>query len=131
MRPPIWVEVEETLLLHEQLLSEHGGISGVRSIALLESALARPRRHYEYEKSADLTDLGARYTAGIVQNHPFADGNKRTGFVVGVLFMELNGYAFNACEEAAACAVLALAAGQLDEREYAEFLRKHCRRNQT
>jgi len=63
------------------------------------------------------------YTAGIVQNHPFVDGNKRIGFIVGVLFLELNRYRFTASEEDAALAVLALAAGEMDEGGYTEILR--------
>jgi death-on-curing protein len=66
--------------------------------------------------------MAAAYTAGIVRNHPFIDGNKRTGFVVGILFLELNGYTFTASEEDAAQAVLKLAAGTLDEASYANFL---------
>jgi len=62
-------------------------------------------------------------TAGIVQNLPFVDGNRRIGFIVGVLFLELNGYRFTASEEDAALAVLALAAGQMEEGAYTEFLR--------
>ncbi len=65
------------------------------------------------------------YTAGIVKNHPFVDGNKRTGFVLGVLFLELNGYRFVAPEETAAQAVIELASGTLDEEGYCEFLRMH------
>ncbi len=68
-------------------------------------------------------DLAAAYTVGIVRNHPFIDGNKRTGFVVGILFLELNGHRFSANEADAAQAVLALAAGTLDEAGYAAFLR--------
>ena len=61
----------------------------------------------------------------MIHNHPFVDGNKRTGFVVGILFLELNGYAFSAPEEEAAQAVTALAAGQFDEIGYAAFLAAH------
>lgn len=70
-----------------------------------------------------IIELAAKSMAGIVQNHPFVDGNKRTGFVVGVLFLELNGYRFTASEEAAAQAVLELAAGRIDERGLVAFLR--------
>ena len=69
--------------------------------------------------------MATAYTAGIVRNHPFFDGNKRTGFVTGILFLELNGYRFLASEEIAAQAVLSLAAGQMDEIGYASFLRAH------
>ena len=68
--------------------------------------------------------LASIYTAGIVRNHPFVDGNKRTGFVIGLLFLELNGYRFGASEEDAAQAVLALASGDLEEAGYAAFLRE-------
>ena len=67
--------------------------------------------------------MAAVYTGGIVRNHPFVDGNKRTGFVVGILFLELNGYRFAASEEEAARAVLELASGHLDEAGYTAFLR--------
>jgi len=126
MIPPVWIALEETLLIHEKLLAEHGGASGIRDEQLLASALARPRQHYAYESGKDISELAAIYTAGIVKNHPFLDGNKRTGFVVGVLFLESNGYIFGASEEDAACAVLALASGELKEQEYAVFLRENC-----
>ena len=67
--------------------------------------------------------MAAAYTVGIVRNHAFVDGNKRTGFMVGILFLELNGYRFNATEEAATQAVLELTAGTLDEAGYTAFLR--------
>jgi death-on-curing protein len=78
-------------------------------------------------ETVDVVDLAAAYTAGIVQNHPFVDGNKRTGFVIGVLFLELNGAHFTATEEAATQAVLGLAAGALDEAGYAAFIRENLR----
>ena len=70
-----------------------------------------------------MIDMATAYTAGIVRNHPFVDGNKRPGFVVGILFLELNGYRFAASEEDAAQAVLKLADGTLDEADYTCFLR--------
>jgi len=72
--------------------------------------------------------MAAAYTAGIVRNHPFVDGNKRTGFVVGILFLELNGYRFTAREEDAAQAVMELAAGNLNEKGYSAFLRANASR---
>ena len=123
MRPPLWIEERDALLLHDRLLALHGGATGVRDDALLQSALARPRQISAYAESPGIIDMAAAYTAGIVRNHPFIDGDKRTGFVVGILFLELNGYRFAASEEDAAQAVLALAAGRLDEQGYAAFLR--------
>ena len=75
-----------------------------------------------------MIEIATAYTAGIVKNHPFVDGNKRTGFVVGVLFLELNGFDFTAPEAAAAQAVLELAAGTIDETGFALFLRDHVKR---
>jgi len=97
----------------------------LRDDGLLKSALARPQQHFAYAESPDIVDMAAAYTWGIVRNHPFVDGNKRTGFVVGVLFLELNGYRFNASEEDAAQMVLALASRNLDEAGYIAFLRAH------
>jgi death-on-curing protein len=121
MSEPVWIEDELVLAIHDRQLVEHGGAEGLRDEALLQSGLGRPLNHFAYE-STDVVELAAKYTAGIVQNHPFVDGNKRTGFVVGVLFLELNGYRFTASEEAAAQAVLELAAGTMDERGFCEFL---------
>lgn len=122
MSEPIWIEDDLVLAIHERLLVEHGGAQGVRDNSLLQSALGRPLNHIAYA-SSDIIELAAKYTTGVVQNHPFIDGNKRTGFVIGVLFLELNGYQFTASEEAAAQAVLELAAGAMDEKGFCEFLR--------
>jgi death-on-curing protein len=128
MSEPIWIENDLVLTIHDRLLVEHGGAEGVRDESLLQSALDRPLNHIAYA-NADIIELAAKYTAGIVQNHPFLDGNKRTGFVVGVLFLELNGYRFAASEEAAARAVLELAAGAIDEAGFCEFLRANTQRS--
>jgi death-on-curing protein len=120
---PIWIEFREVLALHDRLLAWHGGAAGVRDQGLLHSALARPRQRASYVENADIVDLAVAYTAGIVRNHPFVDGNKRTGFLIGILFLELNGYRFTAPEATTTTAVLALAAGTLDEAGYTAFLR--------
>jgi death on curing protein len=120
---PLWIEVRDVLAIHDRLLALHGGAAGFRDRGLLESALARPRQHRAYAGKPDIVEMAALYTAGIVRNHPFVDGNKRTGFVIGVLFLELHGFDFKASEEDATQAVLALAAGTLDEASYAVWLR--------
>ncbi|MGH8255828.1 MAG: type II toxin-antitoxin system death-on-curing family toxin [Steroidobacteraceae bacterium] len=109
-------------------LAEHGGAEGPRDESLLQSALGRPLNHFAYAGTG-IIELAAKHTAGIVQNHPFVDGNKRTGFVVGALFLELNGYRFTASEEGAAQAVLELAASTIDEKGFCEFLRANSERN--
>jgi death on curing protein len=125
VKEPVWIDERDALALHDRLLALHGGAVGLRDDALLKSALARPQQHFAYAESPDIVDMAAAYTGGIVRNHPFVDGNKRTGFVVGILFLELNGYRFSASEEDAARAVLELASGNLDEAGSIAFLRAH------
>ena len=123
MREPLWIDKQDVLVLHDRLLALDGGSAGVRSVALLQSALARPQQLYAYGEAPNIIDMAAVYIAGIVRNHPFVDGNKRTGFVVGVLFLELNGRRFIANEEDAAQAILELAAGTLDEGAFTRWMR--------
>jgi death-on-curing protein len=123
VRKPVWIDERDALALHSRLLALHGGAEGLRDRGLLQSALARPQQQYAYAETSDMIDMATAYTAGIVRNHPFVDGNKRTGFVVGILFLELNGYRFVASEEDAAQAVLKLADGTLNEADYNAFLR--------
>ena len=124
---PLWILERVVLAVHDQLLAAHGGAEGLRDAGLLESALARPRQHFAHS-SPDLIELAALYTAGLVRNHPFMDGNKRTGFLIGIVFLELNGFVFRAREEDATQAVLAVAAGELDEAGYAAWLRSNVKR---
>jgi death on curing protein len=123
MSEPVWIEERDALALHDRLLAIDSGSAGVRDAGLLNSALARPQQLYAYGDRPDTVDLVTGYIAGIVRNHPFVDGNKRTGFVVGVLFLELNGYRLIASEEDATQAVLGLAAGTIDESAFAAWLR--------
>ena len=119
----VWIDEKLVLALHERMLVLHGGLHGVRDIGLLQSALARPQQRAAYRENVDLAEFAAAYTFGIVRNHPFADGNTRTGFVAGVLFLEINSGRFTASEEAAADAVMQLAAGAIGEEAYAGFIR--------
>ena len=120
MKEPIWVDLRDALSVHDRLLFLYGGSDGIRDQNLLESALARPQQIYAY---AENPDLGAALMAGVVRNHPFVDGNKRTGFVLGVMFLELNGLDFVAKEEDATQAVRLLAAGTLDEAGFKNWVR--------
>jgi len=127
-KEPIWIEEHDALAIHSRLLAKDGGAPRLRDRTLLQSALARPPQHYAYDSSADLIKMAAFYTAALVRNHPFVDGNKRTGFVIGILFLELNGFAFTASEEDAAQAVMGLAAGAIPEAAYAAWLRSNVKR---
>lgn len=123
MKEPSWVDERDASALHAKVQGLHGGAGELRNAGLLASSLARPRRQFAYSDNSDLITLAAAYTSGIVKNHPFVDGNTRVGFVVGILFLEINGYRFKASEDEAAQAVIDLAAGRLDEKGYAQFLR--------
>jgi len=127
MSEPEWLDIDIVIDIHAEQLALFGGADGVRDRGLIQSALGRPQHKFAYEES-DLAALAAAYAFSIAKNHPFVDGNKRTGFVVGVLFPELNGYRFTASEPHAARAVLELAAGSIDENGYLDFLRAHTKR---
>ena len=127
MKTPVWVLRETVLTLHEQSLAEFGGAAGIRDEGLLDSALGKPENLFAYGKPA-FFDLAASYGFGLVKNHPFIDGNKRVGFTVAVVFLELNGFHFHATEAEAAVRTLALAAGEMSEAEYAAWLKKNSRK---
>ena len=118
---------ETVLVLQEQLIAEFTGSEGIRDEGLLESALARPEQKFAYKK-ASVFELAAAYAFGLVKNHPFIDGNKRIGFTVAIVFLELNGYRFQASEADAAIKTLALAAGAMTEASYATWIKANARR---
>jgi death on curing protein len=121
MKEPRWIRREECLALHDFMISQHGGMHGIRDEGLLESALGKPQYQFAYGNPT-LMDLAASYASGVVKNRPFLDGNKRTGFMLGVGFLELNGWRFHAPEADAAIRTLALAAGDMTETAYAAWL---------
>jgi death on curing protein len=125
VRDPAWIAERVALAIHARLLEHFGGAPGLRDAGLLQSALARPRQLRSYAESPNMIEMAAAYIAGIVRNHPFLDGNKRTGLVVGVLFLETNDGRFTAPEEDATRAVLDLAAGRLDEKGFVSWLSNH------
>jgi len=127
MKEPYWFTREECLALHDMMLMHYGGIVGVRDENLLESALARPQQLYHYGEPT-MAELAASYATGIVKNHPFLDGNKRTGFMLGAGFLERNGFAFSAAETEAVLRTLALAAGEISESDYAKWLKANSKR---
>ena len=127
-KEPAWIEERDVFVIHDRLLADYGGAPGLRDEGLLQSALARPRQHHAYANSTGIVEMAALYTTGIVRNHPFVDGNKRTGFVAGVLLLELNGFRFIASEEDATQAVMSLAAGTLDDASYTAWLRANSER---
>jgi death-on-curing protein len=128
-KEPLWIDARDVIAIHDRLLALHGGAAGLRDRGFLESALARPRPHHAYASKPDIVEMAALYTAGLVRNHPFVDGNKRTGFVIGILFLELHGFDFKASEADATQAVMSLASRALDEPSYTAWLRANAKRN--
>jgi death-on-curing protein len=118
-----WLREDVILALHDEQLAEHGGLAGIRDIGMLQSALERPVNAAAYGRP-DACDLAAAYAYGIARNHPFADGNKRTAAVAGLLFLLQNGVAFRIGEAELVVMILALAAGELGEAEAAQWFRE-------
>jgi death-on-curing protein len=119
---PKWLTRAMVLAIHDESLAAFGGASGVRDPALLESALARPVNRWHYVPDASVADLAAAYAYGIVRNHPFVDGNKRTGLLVVPAFLFLNGLRFDPEQVEEVRVFLALAAGELSEDDLARWI---------
>ncbi len=122
---PVWLGKTAVLAMHGRLLAEHGGGPGIRDSSLLDSALARPQNLLAYN-DPDICDLAASYTSGIIRNHPFVDGNKRTGFMAGYVFLACNGLRLTASELDVFQVVTLLAASEIEESEFAAWLRENC-----
>jgi death on curing protein len=122
-----WIDKRVLLLLHDESLAAHGGASGLRDEALLDSALARPLNRVAYA-DPDWAELAAVYAVGLAKNHCFVDGNKRAAFLAVGMFMHLNGHRMTAPQADATLAMLAVAEGSLGETELAAWLRGHSER---
>ena len=121
---PVWLAEAVVLAMHGRLLAEHGGAQELRDSSLLDSALARPRQLFAHGEP-DISDLAAAYASGIIRNHPFVDGNKRTAFMAAYVFLASNGLRLVATEVDAAQVVTLLAASEIDEAAFAAWLRKN------
>ncbi|GJL94748.1 MAG: death-on-curing protein [Hyphococcus sp.] len=121
-----WVPKNVVYGAHAKSLAAYGGAEGVRDEGLLESALARPENLVAYGEP-EVFELAAAYAFGLVRNHPFVDGNKRTAFLTTALFLEINGYTLGASEEEATATMLAFAAGEVSEEEFAFWLKENCK----
>ena len=125
MSEPAWITVEETLAFHSVLIANFGGSDGIRDEGKLLAALNRPKQQFFYEKRS-LIELTTTYASGVVKSQPFIDGNKRTGLLLCQLFLETNGYKFEASEEEAALQILALADDKLSDEELTGWLLMNC-----
>lgn len=119
-----WIDKNLLVILHDESLAMHGGASGVRDEALLDSALNRAPNLAHYGKP-DYAELAAAYGLGLAKNHAFVDGNKRVGFLSVGLFLMLNGYKLTATQVDATLTMIAVAAGEIDEQTFADWIRSH------
>ena len=119
-----WIDPGVVLAIHDQQIAEHGGTDGIRDMGLIESALARPKNHATYS-APDVFDLAAEYSYGIARNHGFIDGNKRTAYVVTLLFLALNDHDLTAPAVERVLIFEKLGKGGLAPDEFAGWLRRH------
>lgn len=120
-----WVAENAIYAIHDEQIAEHGGLAGVRDKTLLLSALARPQNLETYG-NPDIADLAAAYAAGIVVDHPFLDGNRRTAIVVtGGVFLPLNGFELVADNREIVRVMLAVAEGLMADAELAAWFRTY------
>jgi death-on-curing protein len=122
---PVFLNLAEVLEIHRDQIVRYGGTAGIRDLELLKSALGLPAATYDGDSlHADVFEMAAAYLFHIVRNHPFIDGNKRTGTVTALVFLILNGYGFQAPENDLAKTVMAIAAGKMTKAELALFFGK-------
>jgi len=122
---PDFLTLEDVLLLHSDQVDLYGGEHGVRDLGLLESAVAMPRASFGGELlHKDLFEMSAAYLFHIVQNHPFIDGNKRTGAVAALVFLDLNGIEIDAPEGSVYDLTMSVAKGDSGKPEIAAFFRE-------
>jgi death-on-curing protein len=128
----LFLTLEEVLRAHETQIAQFGGSSGIRDLGLLKSALSMPQASFGGTfLPADHYAMAAAYLFPIVSNHPFVDGNKRTGMVAALTFLDMNGYWFHEgndteLDDALESLVLSVACGKTSKEEIAAFFRKHC-----
>jgi len=123
MKEPVWVMDQVVISAHKMLLSEHGGSPGLRDEALLISALARPQQRFAYKPESSIFELAASYSYGLAKNHSFIDGNKRIAFTVAAIFLEINGFHFNAPESEVVVIFENLASNNITENEVADWFK--------
>ncbi|MCL2743709.1 MAG: type II toxin-antitoxin system death-on-curing family toxin [Planctomycetaceae bacterium] len=125
---PHFLPLQRVLQIHESQIKLFGGSTGIRDLGLLESALAMPQASFggAYLHSGSFA-MAAAYLFHIVSNHPFLDGNKRTGTAVALFFLTLNGIEHDFDIDVLTSLVLSVACGEIGKDKIAAFFRKHCR----
>ena len=127
MKQPVWLLRPAVVAVHSMMIDRFGGADGIRGEGLLDSALAQPVNIFHYDDGTDVAALAAAYAAGLIQNHPFVDGNKRIGFMAAYMFLDLNGAPLEADEVSATTMTLSLAASEIQESDYAKWLSTNIR----
>ena len=123
---PLFLSLGEVVEIHRDQIERYGGDSGIRGLGLLESALAMLGAGFGGRYlHPNLSDMAAAYLFHIIKNHPFVDGNKRTGAVAAIVFLSLNGIEIDASEKKFEKTVMSVAEGRLGKNGVAEFFRKH------
>ncbi|MEQ9549598.1 MAG: type II toxin-antitoxin system death-on-curing family toxin [Coleofasciculus sp. G3-WIS-01] len=116
----------EVLELHRRVIEQSGGALGIRDVGLLESAIAQPRMTFSGEELyPSLLEKAAALGFSIIMNHPFVDGNKRTGHAALETFLILNGIEISAAVDEQESIVLAIASGKLGREAFVEWLQQH------
>lgn len=118
----IWLTFDMVETFHRESLAQFGGADGIRDAGLLRNAMARPMSVYACEPEASLFRLAASYCHGIVNNHPFVDGNKRTGALSAIAFLALNDVQLEFDEPEIAAAIINVASGEWSEAQLADWL---------
>jgi len=124
MAEPIWITEEMVQAIHDDQIATHGGANGLRDTGLLASAIARARNQYA-DKGADIHQLAAAYGYGIVKNHAFVDGNKRTAFQVMYVFLKVHGFELNMPEPEVVLLMQALATDEVSEEQLVDWLKQY------
>ena len=126
MAIPLFLDLDHMLRLHHSLIEHYGGIDGIRDVGLLQSALAMPQAAFGGQYlHQDLFEMAAAYLYHVVQNHPFLDGNKRTGAASAIVFLAMNDIEIDNDEQGLVDLTLSIATAQAGKAEIAEFFRSH------
>lgn len=122
----LFLDLDYVMRIHRSMIEVYGGPEGLRDEGLLESAIAQPQASFSGNHlHADLFEMAAAYLYHIVQNHPFFDGNKRTGAAAAIVFLGMNDVSLVPDEEALVEITLQVATAQSHKKEIAAFFRIH------
>jgi len=124
----VFLTLDEVLALHADQIERYGGRPGIREIGLLQSALGVPAATFEGRfLHGSLHEMAAAYLFHLVRDHPFIDGNKRTGLAALLAFLGLNSYWLDADPKELEKFVRSVAAGKISKAEIAVFVQRHIR----